>query len=904
MERKLLLLVALLLPLTVFSASEYPEGTEWLPGRLLVNFNSSVGEIQSMERMNGRLSLDNANVDALLQQFEVSAMTRVVPDGVLRRMPVAPDAERLVVITFPESFDVLQVRDAFLALPEVKEADPDMLLRTSDTVPNDLNWNQQCDKVTMQCPVVWDYSHGSRELLSVAVDVGFWWSHPDAYDNLWVNPGEDLDHDGLPYDFDDYPGDTDDLNAADDDGNGYPDDFIGWDFMNQGGGGFPGEDVATQDNDSKSLDDHGTHVLGIEGAVGNNEIGIAGVCWNLTIMASRAGYLPSTGGGVVVTSAAVACINWAVAHGVNLINMSYGGPGFNSTVNNTIQAAWASGAILCAASGNDGVSTIQYPCGYENVICVGATDCNDNVADFSNFGTHVDCYAPGVGIRSLSVNNGYASHDGTSMASPNAAGVFALVWSVFPDLNNGQLRDLVLQNCVDITEQNPGYDPSHLGFGRVDAANALASILPNLTVSDLNIGGDDDADGRLEANESASLSFTVANADDWFTALDVDVTVTSNDPNLTLTNMTYSIASLPGGQIDVVSNGNARIACGPNIPLAYTTTLQFDFDLGNGVILTRTAGLRIGRAATLVVDDDNGTIFANFFASALQVEGYNFDEFSTQSTQIVASDMMEYDHIIWACGNENSNTLTASDRDLLQTFLNSGGNLMLVGQGIDEDANVTGSSFYSDYLHVSSGGAAGATQISGVASDPISDGSSLILIGGGCGGNGNLSPSVLNATNGGVIFYTYNTNGLGGAVRYSNATYKTAYFGFALEAACGAVGTEHHRVATSRVLDWFGAISGVEDSPHTLPEDFSVSSAYPNPFNPNATVRLELVRNSHVRATLHDLLGRQVSTIADRDVSAGSHTLEINGEDLPSGSYWLSIAVDQQMSTQRVILLK
>ena len=902
-KRKLLFLAALLLPLAAFPASEYPEGAQWLPGRLLVNFAESVGEVQSMDRLDGKLSLKNTNVDALFERFDVLSIKRVSPDGVLRKMPVAPDAERLVVVSFPESFDVLTVLDAFLTLPEVVDAEPDMLMKSYDTVPNDIMWNQQCDKEVMGCPVAWDYSHGSRELLAVAVDIGFWWPHPDAYDNLWVNPGEDLNHDGLPYSFDDYPGDLEDLNAVDDDGNGLPDDFIAWDFVDVGSGGVQGEDVSVQDNDPTSLDNHGSHVLGIIGAVGNNEIGIAGVCWNLTIMASRAGYL-TPDGGVVVTSAAAACINWAVAHGVNLINMSYGGPTFSNVTNNAVQAAWASGALLCAASGNEGVTTIQYPCGYSNVVCVGATDCNDVVADFSNRGTHVSCYAPGVNIRSLSVNNGYASLDGTSMASPNATGVFALVWSVFPDLNNGQLRDIVLQNCDDLTELNSDINPSYLGFGRVNAAKAISGLLPNLSVEATAISGDNDGDGRLEANETGTLSLRVSNLDGWFPAVGVGVTVASDDPNLSLNGTTYTIDNLSGGQSVELTNGSATVTCGSNVPLAYTSTLEVVFNLGNGAFLTRTAALRVGRAATLVVDDDNGTNYANFFATALNADGYNFDEFSTLDAPLTSTDLMEYDHVIWACGNEDSSTLTQSDRDLLQTFMNNGGNLMLVGQGIDEDPDVVGSPFYSNYLHTASGGASGGTQVNGVSGDVVSNGSSLILIGGGCGGNGNISPSVLDAVDGGVVFYTYASNSLGGAVRYDNGTYKSAYFGFALEAACGAAGTEHHRVVVRRVLDWFGAVSGVEDDPEVIPANYKISPAYPNPFNPSAAVSVELQHRSHVRATLHDLLGRQVQVIADRDVNAGVHTLEINGESLPSGSYWLSVSVDHHMNTQRVILLK
>ncbi len=898
-------MVALLAPLLAWASGAVAPGSEWLPGRLLVNFDESVGEVQSQLRERGLLSLDQVDVDELLNRYEVFALTRVVPDGVLDRMPAEPDARRLVVVEFPATYDVLDVRDAFLALPAVADAEPDYLMRQLDTTPNDQSWNQQWDKRLMNCPVAWDFSQGSREILAVAVDGGFFWSHDDAYDNLWVNPGEDVDGDQVPYSFPDYPGDIDDLNGIDDDGNGFVDDLIGWDFIDNIGNAAPGEDADVPDNDSYSIGNHGSHVLGLIGARGGNGIGVAGVCWNMRIMASRAGYVPSNGEGVVVTSAAIATINWAVAHGVDIINMSYGGPSFSNQVNNTIQAAWASGALLCGASGNDGSTNPQYPADYVNVISVGSVDTDDGLSSFTNRGPWVECYAPGGGVYSLNLNDGYTNLQGTSMASPNAAGIFALVWSVFPDLNNGQLRDLVLQNCADIQAANPGVDPTWLGWGRVDAELALAALLPNLSVNAATISNDNDADGRLEANETGQLALSVSNATDWFEASGVNVTVTSNDPNLTLSNTNYTITSLPGGQTQQLANANATIACGANVPWAYTTTLTVEFWIPGDVRLVRNVTLRIGRAPTLVVDDDNGATFAGFYGAALANGGYNFDDFSTALDGGVSTQLLNhYDNVIWACGNEQTGTLTQSDRDVLQSYLSGGGNLMLVGQGIDEDIDVRNSAFYTDYLHSQSGAAGGSTQLTGVVGDPISENANLILLGGGCGSNGNVSPSVLTATDGGVIIYTYNSNGLGGAVRYSNDTYRVVYFGFALEAACGSVGSTHHREVVRRVMNWFGAVSDADDSPNELPVSFNVSRAYPNPFNPEASVDLELRRESHVRVTLHDVLGRQVETIVDRPVSAGTHTLTISGANLPSGSYWLNVSVDNLSQTQRIVLLK
>ncbi|MCB9366689.1 MAG: S8 family serine peptidase [Calditrichaeota bacterium] len=899
------ILGVLLIPSLTCSALEYPDGTQWLPGRVLVNFAPSVGELQTTRPLSGLLTLGVPEVDAVLSAYGVGAMYRIVPDQVLGKLEHKPDAYRLVAMTFPEDYDVLEVCDALNKLPEVVIAEPDITWPVSETIPDDPFWNQQWDKRLMSCDLAWDFGQGSRDIIAVAVDNGFWWPHLDARDNLWVNPGEDLDNDGVAWSFDDYPGDIDDLNGLDDDGNGYPDDFIGWDFIDNIGGCATGEDCDNPDNDTKSVGDHGTHVLGAIGAVGNNDLGVAGCNWNMRIMASRAGYVPQGGEGLIVTSAAIATINWAVAHGVDVINMSYGGPGFSNTVNNTIQAAWQNGVLLCAASGNDGVSSIQYPCGYDNVVCVGSVNNSDAVSGFSNYGTWVDCYAPGEGTQSLSTNNGYANLQGTSMASPNAAGVFALVWSIVPGLNNAQLRDLVLPNCVDISAINPGYDPTHLGFGRIDAAQALAAIYPYLEVQSAYVVGDTDNDGRLEAGESAELQLTVSNDPDWFNALNVQVTVTSDDPNVTLSNAEYTIGNLEPGLTTTLTNPEALISCSGGVVNAYSTVLTVHFEFDDGTLFSKDVLLRLGRAPLLFVDDDGSAGHANYFATALTTLDYNFDEYSTALDGAISDETIEeYDFIIWGCGNENTNTLTQSDRDALEAYMNAGNDLMFCSQGADEDADLRNSAFYADYLHASSGSAGGGTQVTAVAGDVISDGANLVLIGGGCAGNGSVSPSVLNAVNDGVIFYTYQTNGLGGAVRFQNSTYQSVYFGFAVEAACGAVGTTHYSEVVRRVLEWFGATGVSEEPGAPLPSDFKVSRAYPNPFNPESVVDLDIPRASHVRATLHNVLGRQVDIIADRTIAAGVHQLRVDGRALPSGSYWLNITVDNHPHVQRIVLLK
>jgi subtilisin family serine protease len=209
------------------------------------------------------------------------------------------------------------------------------------------------------------------------IDSGVDYTHPDLASNMWINTGE-------------IPG-----NGVDDDGDGYVDDYYGYDFADE----LP---------DPSDSGYHGTHVAGTIAAIGNNELGIIGVDYKARIMALRA----SNDGESLSDSAIIEAIQYAIMKknsGVNIvaINESFGGAGFNSAERAAMQSAGNVGIIFCVAAGNDtndNDTTTTYPASYRlsNMIVVAATDQNDALADFSNYGTStVDLGAPGVNILSL-----------------------------------------------------------------------------------------------------------------------------------------------------------------------------------------------------------------------------------------------------------------------------------------------------------------------------------------------------------------------------------------------------------------------------------------------------------------------------------------------------------------------
>ena len=197
------------------------------------------------------------------------------------------------------------------------------------------------------------------------LDTGVQTNHPDLKGNLWENT-------------------KDPSNGRDDDGNGVIDDRFGGDLVDGKGSG----------DDQHG---HGTHVAGIIGARGNNDRGIAGLCWSVKIVAVRV--LDAEGHGT--WSQEIAGIDYAIGAGAKVINASFGGPTGSEIVREAIQEAKSKGVLLVAAAGNDGVNadaTPAFPAAYpdSNILSVAATNSKDKLASFSNYGAEtVDLAAPG-----------------------------------------------------------------------------------------------------------------------------------------------------------------------------------------------------------------------------------------------------------------------------------------------------------------------------------------------------------------------------------------------------------------------------------------------------------------------------------------------------------------------------
>jgi subtilisin len=252
-------------------------------------------------------------------------------------------------------------------------------------------------------------------------------------------------------------------------------------------------------NTADPLDDngHGTHCAGIIAANDNGDA-VVGVSPQANIYAVKV--LDSRGSGSLTT--VVAGIDWATktrsdqieGNGIQIISMSLGSTTGASSLQAACDAAYASGIIVVAASGNDYRGSVSYPANYASVIAVGATDSSDRRASFSNYGSKLELAAPGVNIISDYIdvtptdgrNHDTMTMSGTSMACPHVAGVAALVldspidWAF--DANcNGVWDASEVRNKLDLSAKDLGTAGRDIyyGYGLVDAVKATTPTPPD-----------------------------------------------------------------------------------------------------------------------------------------------------------------------------------------------------------------------------------------------------------------------------------------------------------------------------------------------------------------------------------------------------------------------------------------
>lgn len=245
---------------------------------------------------------------------------------------------------------------------------------------------------------------------------------------------------------------------------------------------LPGINIPDGNTSTADECNHGTHVAGILAATGNNGTGMAGVTWNAKLLP-----VVVVNGCTGFEADVASGLTWAVDQGARIVNMSLQFNLGSTVFQQAVQYAHAQGALMCAATGNSNSPVVAFPARWNETIAVASTDNRDIRSTFSNYGAEVDVCAPGTNVWSLtSGGGGYTLKNGTSMSTPHVAGVAALIWSQNPYLTRDEVRAIILSTVHDLGA--PGFD-NYYGFGRLDAAAALAAVPPAFAPQDFNHDG-------------------------------------------------------------------------------------------------------------------------------------------------------------------------------------------------------------------------------------------------------------------------------------------------------------------------------------------------------------------------------------------------------------------------------
>ncbi len=287
----------------------------------------------------------------------------------------------------------------------------------------------------IDAPEAWDITTGSNTIVIAVLDTGIDLTHPDLAANIWTNPGE-------------IPGD-----GIDNDANGYIDDVNGYDF------GY-------NDGTPNDVNGHGSACSGLVAAVQDNTIGVTGVAPRARIMCLKA----STDAGYFYDSANIGCYLYAQQMGAKVLSCSFFSDRVSQAERDAIDYVWGHGVLPVVAAGNASTVTPYYPGAYENVLSVAATDQSNNKAGFSNYGSWVDVASPGVSLRTTNSAGGYTQgFGGTSGATPQVAGLAALIWGAKPTLTNAQVRSIIEDTATFLS-----WDFSNYGLVDCQAAAKVA----------------------------------------------------------------------------------------------------------------------------------------------------------------------------------------------------------------------------------------------------------------------------------------------------------------------------------------------------------------------------------------------------------------------------------------------
>ena len=871
-------------------------------------------------------------------------------------------------VRFAAKVDVDAAVQDFLNAAGVQTAQK-ISIHSVDAMPNDPNFSDQwhlnqSNDHDEDAPEAWDIQTGDESVIVAILDTGVRYFHKDlgganaSYDtptdvdgNMWINWAEKNGTAGV-----------------DDDGNGYIDDWVGWDFVDGVTGEWPGEDANTPDNDPRDFNGHGTHCAGNVGAINNNGYATAAVSggWGngslttdgngVKVMALRIGWSAQLFRffevGYVRMDFAAEAFYYAADNGAKIASCSWGSSN-DSGLGDAVDYFLANGGLIFKAAGNDNNEDTDYMTARDDIISVAATDENDVKADFSSYGTWVDISAPGNNIYSLyhdhndPENDYVASMSGTSMATPIAASVAALIWSQNTGWSASQVEQQLYDSADDIygISGNSSYS-GKLGAGRVNAFNAVNtgggtppptaefSGSPTSGCAPLTVNFTDESTGEITSwswDFGDGGSSTQQNPSHQYTSagnFTVALTVTGPGGSDTNTKSNYiSVSDVPAAEFSgSPTSGTAPLTVDfTDQSTGNPTSWSWDFgdggtstqqnpshtynDVGTYTVTltaTNSCGSDVNTKVDYITVSTCNPPVADFVGSPTSGDAPLTVNFTDQSTNNPTS-------WSWDFGDGGSSTVQNPSHE----YANAGTYTVALTA-----TNSCGSDTQTktDYITVSQP----PQQLMHVnAVDVTKEGFFIVTHGKAdvqvvdAGGSPVADATVTGVWSGGATDtdeFTTGSDGWGSAV--SDWHFGDATFTFCVTnvSKSGWTYDEAANVATCGSSD--GTTTAL---PSVSPADMQAIEAVignqfvyntPNPFNPTTTIKYFLPKASHVKIDIYNILGKRIATLFDARASVGVNSVTWNardesGQQVGSGNYFYVITIDKKNTiVKKMLFLK
>lgn len=764
-----------------------------LPGKIIIKFKASLG--------------DNAAgpaAQAVFNQCQAQQVEKLFKNHKPLKKVDTIGLDRIYQVQVDDNMSITEMCKSLNRLPEVEYAEP-VYVCHPEAVPNDPFYSRQYFLPQIKAEAAWDIAKGDSNIIIGIVDTGVDWDHPDLASIIWRNPNEAE-------------------NGSDSDNNGFVDDIRGWDFVTgQGGSAAEGEDGDRRDNDPMDFNGHGTHCSGLAAGATNNATGIASISWGCRIMPLRVGYENSSGDGVGFSSWMAEAFVYATDNGASVVSLSFENGG--QVIRDAARYAHKNGVVVVTSAGNGdneekggGINNLPF------VVKVAAVDRNDNKAWYSTYGDWITVSAPGgnhrPGLYSTYFNDRYFYASGTSMASPLTAGLVGLVKSFHPDWTPSRLIFQVVDTADDIDNKNPAY-PGKMGTGRINALRALTETvtavpkmkLLSYSVLDQVTGN---GNGVVDIGETVQIAVNLQNS--WATGYNIVVALEVDDWAVKVTKGSANFGTVYGIEdIDQMNNtSNADDPFEMKID-----SLALPHRVKAKIVISGDEGYRQEYAFTMAVNpsilyvDDAEIDISSYYIRALDNLGYSFERWSHQYKGVPIN-LTDYSTVIWNC-EWTFPSLDATDRLVIQNYLNNGGSLFLSGQDIGWDLcePITGDeneytrssgaskTFYENYLHTEYLlDDSEYSSLEGVAGDPISENLHFDVEQPNRAADEQF-PDEINPFNGGISIFDYPNNN-SGAVRFAG-DYRVVYLAFGGYEAI--MDSAARQILMTRTLNWLNGLS-------------------------------------------------------------------------------------------------